>query len=283
MYSRCTPARRARLAEVLTRLTAHNPAPVARPRRWSALDLLVLALLSQNTNMSNSRAGFKQLRRAFPTWSAVMTAAVDDVQRHIAICGLARMRARRLQALLRRVKSDQRKLSLQSLKDMAPDDAYDYLLSFHGIGPKTAAYTLLFAFDMPLFPVDHGIWRTARRLHLVRPKAPEPETTRALTRLCSPGQHYPLHVLLFAHAKSHCRPRNPKCRTCPLLTYCPTGQSRLRHRPTEPATLPPKKSRARILAAFASAGIPVNGRDDESTRPDLAPRLRPVGAAQRPR
>src|SRR6476620_11280762 len=115
---------------------------------------------------------------------------------------------------------------------------------------------------MPIFPVDHGIWRMARRLRLVCAKAPEPETTRALTRLCDPGQHYPLHVLLFTHAKSHCRPRNPKCRDCPLLQCCPTGQSRNRHRPDAAATLPPKKTREKILARFASAGVPMNGRTD---------------------
>jgi endonuclease-3 len=263
MPSRCTPARRARVTQVLDILTRHNPARVTRPRRRNALDLLVLAFLSQNTNMANSRSGYRQLRRAFPTWTAVLNAPVDQVQRHISICGLARMRARRLQSLLLAIKSHHGKLSLDSLKTMTPDDAYAHLLTYHGIGPKTAAYCLLFAFDMPLFPVDHGIWRMARRLKLVRPKASEPETTQALSRLCAPGQHYPLHVLLFDHAKSHCRPKNPTCRDCPLLPRCPTGQSRHRHRPASPANLPPKKTRARILSGYASAGIPLNGRDDD--------------------
>lgn len=263
MYSRCTPARRARVGQILDILSKHNPARLARPRRRNALDLLVLAFLSQNTNMVNSRSGYKQLHRALPTWTAVMNAPVDEVQRHISICGLARMRARRLQNLFHAIKANHGKLSLDSLKDMTPDDAYAHLLTYHGVGPKTAAYCLLFAFDMPLFPVDHGIWRIARRLKLVRPKAPEPETTKALSRLCAPGQHYPLHVLLFDLAKSHCRPKNPRCRDCPLLPICPTGQSRNRHRPTDPATLPSKKTRALILSRYASAGIPVNTRGDD--------------------
>ena len=243
-------------------LGEHNPNRLARPRVRRALDLLVLAMLSQNTNMANSRSGFKQLRRAFPTWAGVMNAPIDQVQRHIAVCGLARMRARRLQELLRKIKTQHRRLDLEFLRDWEPERAFEYLLGFHGIGPKTAAYTLLFAFDMPVLPVDHGIWRMARRLRLVRAKAPEPETTRALTRLCAAGQHYPLHVLMFEHAKSHCRPRNPKCRECPLLGCCPTGKARDRHRPTEPATLPPKKVRVAILARYVSAGIPMNPTED---------------------
>src|SRR5215207_5413358 len=68
------------------------------------LNVLVEAMLSQNTNMANSTRGYRALRRRFPTWTKVMNAPMEDVQRQIAICGLARMRAHRLQALLRRVR-----------------------------------------------------------------------------------------------------------------------------------------------------------------------------------
>src|SRR5678815_876965 len=67
-------------------------------REGSGLDTLIEAMLSQNTNMANASRGFKQLRRQFPTWSKVLAAPVHELQRCIAICGLARMRARRLQA-----------------------------------------------------------------------------------------------------------------------------------------------------------------------------------------
>ena len=70
------------------------------------LDMLVEAMLAQNTNLANAASGYKQLRRALPTWKKVLDAPIDEVQRHIAICGLARMRARRLQALLARIKAD---------------------------------------------------------------------------------------------------------------------------------------------------------------------------------
>ena len=75
-------------------------------REDSGLDTLVEAMLSQNTNMANASRGFKQLRRQFPTWNKVLAAPVHEVQRCIAICGLARMRARRLQDLLARIRAE---------------------------------------------------------------------------------------------------------------------------------------------------------------------------------
>src|SRR5687768_7010375 len=79
-------------------------------REWTpegtGLDNLVEAMLAQNTNIVNAERGFRQLRRAFRSWNKVQAAPVHEVQRCIAVCGLARMRARRLQALLARIRQE---------------------------------------------------------------------------------------------------------------------------------------------------------------------------------
>jgi endonuclease-3 len=253
-----TAAQRNRIAQLLPLLErVHGPRPATV--RGSCIDVLVASMLTQNTNMANARSGYRQLRRVFSSWTQVMSADVRDVQRCIAVCGLARMRARRLQALLRTIKHRHGALDLQFLQRQSPDDALDYLLTFFGIGPKTAACTLLFAFNMPVFPVDKGIHRLARRLHLVRARAGEAETGRAIAPLLDPPGHYPLHVLMFQHAKQYCRPRNPKCRECCLMGLCPTGQRRSRHRPPQRLELPTRRMRPIILSRVASAGISKHG------------------------
>src|SRR5687768_2311250 len=127
-----------KLARVLRGLERmYGRATSARPR--AGLDVLVEAMLAQNTNMSNAERGYRMLRRRFNSWTKVMNAPVGDVQREIAICGLARMRARRLQALLRRIKEQRCKLSIEFLADESMPAAFEYLMGFHGIGPKTAA------------------------------------------------------------------------------------------------------------------------------------------------
>jgi endonuclease-3 len=235
-----------------------------RLKRGTGLDTLVEAMLAQNTNMANATRGYRMLRRRFPTWTAVMNAPVADVQREIAVCGLSRMRARRLQDLLRTIKRQRGALSLDALANDPPEAAFDYLMGFYGIGPKTAAFTLLFGFGHPVLPVDNAVLRVLRRLRLVRPKARDLEAERTLSPLVAKGAHYATHVLLFRHAKARCRPKNPKCDECTLLKLCPHGQRVIRHRPpargTEPP--PPPRKRPARLSDFISAGI-IRHPDDE--------------------
>jgi endonuclease-3 len=252
-----------RLGTILPLLVgSHEPIP-PREKRGRCIDILVACMLTQNTHMANARSGYKQLRRTFTSWNEVMNAPIEAVQRCIAICGLARMRARRLQSMLRVIKSREGKLDLQFLGQRTPADAYAYLTSFFGVGPKTAACTLLFAFGMPMFPVDKGIHRMCRRLKLVRAKAGEAECERTMEAALAttPQRVYPLHVLMFRHAKAFCRPRNPKCRACKLVSQCPSGQLRVRHRRDRTDALP-KRSRPIHLSARASAGLIKHGDDE---------------------
>src|SRR3954452_15893327 len=259
--------KRAKLRRMLRGLVRMygEPRPL-KTGRGAGLDTLVEAMLAQNTNMANATRGYRMLQRRFASWTAVMNADVGDVQREIAICGLARMRARRLQALLRTIKEQRRGLSIDFLAEESVDDAFAYLMRFHGIGPKTAAFTLLFAFNHAVLPVDNGVLRVIRRLRLIRAKARDLEAERVLSPLISRGQHYATHVLTFRHAKERCRPRNPKCHDCALLTICPYGQRRVRHHPPPKDTVVPLVRRPRpiLLSGYASAGIPKNEQQDDA-------------------
>lgn len=227
--------------------------------RGSGLDVLIEAMLAQNTNMANATRGYKRLRRDFPSWTKVMNGPVEAVQRSIAICGLARMRTRRLQEMLRRIKDEQRKLDISFLSELDVPTAYAWLTQFHGIGPKTAAFTLLFGFSKPILPVDNGVLRVVKRLRLIRPNARDRETEQKLSPLIKQGDHYATHVLLFRHAKERCRPRNPKCDECLLLKMCPYGQRRVRHKPARD----PARARPRIAARFISGGVSKNGTNED--------------------
>jgi endonuclease-3 len=226
-------------------------------KRGSGLDTLVEAMLAQNTNMSNAGRGYRQLRRTFRSWGRVLAAPVGEVQRCITVCGLARMRARRLQALLARIKSERRRLDIDFLKGEDSRAAYAWLTRFHGIGPKTAAFTLLFAFEHAVLPVDNGVLRVLRRVRLVRAKARDAEAERVMSPLIPLRRHYAMHVLLFTHARQRCRPKNPKCDECTLLELCPFGKRRVRHlAPARPEPLVRVRRRAAPLSRFVSAGIP---------------------------
>ncbi|HEX8910917.1 MAG TPA: hypothetical protein VF796_01060, partial [Humisphaera sp.] len=79
-------------------------------------------------------------------------------------------------------------------------------------------------------------------------------------------RHYPLHVLLFHHAKVRCRPRNPKCHECALLEACPWGKRVVRHQPPAADELkPPRGTRPMlVLAKYVSAGLAKRGEREDA-------------------
>ena len=203
---------------------AYGPRP---PQCWGdGVSVLVDTILSQNTNAANSDAGFRQLRRRFRSWNQVADAPVEEVEVHIRVSGLSNQKAPRIQSILRTIRDQRGRINLQFLHEMPDEDAYAYLRSFPGVGPKTAACTLLFAFNKALFPVDTHIHRIARRLGLVGPKATAEQTHDLLTPRIEPKDRYEMHVLLIEHGRKTCKAINPRCGECVLLKMCPYGRQR---------------------------------------------------------
>jgi endonuclease III len=194
-------------------------------RQWGdPVSVLVETILSQNTSDANSSAGYRQLRRRFRSWQAVAAAPVGEIEKCIRVSGLSRVKAPRIQGILRRIRRDRGRISLDFLRRMTPPDATEYLRSFKGIGPKTAACTLLFSLKMPVFPVDTHILRIAKRLGLVPARSSAEDVQEALTPRIPPERRYSMHVLLIEHGRRTCRARSPRCPWCPLLPICPYGR-----------------------------------------------------------
>lgn len=215
-----------RMTTLLRRLTRSYG-----PRPWKCwgkgIDVLVDTILSQNTSNANSDAGFRQLRRRFPSWNQVAEAPVDEVERHIRVSGLSKIKAPRIQAILKKIRADSGKYDLQFLADWAPVKAFEYLTQFNGIGPKTAYCILMFAFGMKVFPVDTHIHRIAIRLGLVLENATAEQACDLLTPMIAPEDRYAMHVLLITHGRQTCKARNPQCRECALLDLCLEGSRRV--------------------------------------------------------
>jgi len=209
-----------RIALILRRLGKEYQIP-AHARRLPLLDSLVLTVLSQNTNDSNSGRAFAQLKARFPTWKAALVAPRRQVETAIRVGGLAEIKSRRIQEMLRRIQQERGKLGLQFLRKMSVEEARAYLLGLPGIGRKTAAVLMLFQLDLPVFPVDTHIHRVSKRLGLIPPKASAERAHDVFDEMLKPKQMFPLHVGLITHGRRVCSAQRPRCAECALLDLCP--------------------------------------------------------------
>ncbi|MBS3733858.1 MAG: endonuclease III [Phycisphaerae bacterium] len=208
--------------DVLRRLIRAYARP-ERQHRPDAVGVLIATILSQNTTDANSSRAFDALRKRFASWDALADARSDAIAGVIRPAGLSRQKAPRIRRICRKLRDRRGEISLEFLAAMPADDAYGYLLGFDGVGPKTALCVLLFAFDMPVFPVDTHIERITRRLGWLAPDVPAGRAHTVLTPAMRPRDRHDMHLLLIAHGRRTCRPQNPRCRDCPLLGLCSHG------------------------------------------------------------
>jgi endonuclease-3 len=210
-------------AEVHARLLARYGEPTWR-HPLPPLDELVSTILSQNTNDTNRDRAFESLQKHFPTWEAVRDANPDEVVDAIRVAGLANQKGPRIQAVLASITQQRGNLDLDFLRDLPTDQAYDWLLQFKGVGPKTASIVLQFSLNKPAFPVDTHIYRISGRLGLRPPKMNADSAHQHLASLFHPDTYYAVHLNIIRLGREICKARNPQCERCPLQDICPFYQ-----------------------------------------------------------
>lgn len=189
------------------------------------VDELVSTILSQSTSDGNRDKGFYALKARYPDWESVMNAPEAEVIAVIRPAGLANQKGPRIQAALRHVYRERGELSLDFLADLSLDEAKAWLTRIDGVGPKTAAIILLFAFNCPAFPVDTHVHRVTGRLGLIAPKVSAEKAHDLLGKLGDPETFYPFHLNIIRHGREVCSARNPKCAVCVLRARCAYGQA----------------------------------------------------------
>ena len=211
-----------RVAVVLDRLGERYNHPSWSAPRLDATAELVLTILSQNTSDTNSARAFDRLRASYATWDAVLAAPTDELVEVIRPGGLANIKAPRIQTALAEVReaTADAPFDLSFLASLPLAEAKAWLGGLPGIGPKTAAIVLLFAFGRPALPVDTHVFRVATRLGLLPSGTNVVRAHDILEEALQPHEVYPFHVELIRHGREVCHARRPACEACPLSAVC---------------------------------------------------------------
>jgi endonuclease-3 len=218
------PPPRRRVRAIRDRLRAYYARPRNEPH-YAPLDELVLTVLSQNTNDRNRDVAYERLRARFADWAAVAAAPVTEIEEAIRPGGISKVKSQRIKSMLGAIEAETGGLDLGFLADAPGDEAIEFLERLPGVGRKTAACVLMFAFDRPEIPIDTHVYRVCSRLGLLRPKASFEEAHDVMRAATDPADAFELHVNLIRHGRRICSARNPDCPRCPLLGVCPYGKA----------------------------------------------------------
>ncbi len=197
---------------------------------WDPLTQFVYSMISSRTKTPESHQALRDLRARFGTWDEVRDAAVEEIERAIAVVTFPEVKAPRLKLALLQITARYGTLTLDFLANYRTDKIREWLESFEGVGPQVSAAVVNFStLRRRALCVDANHLRVVQRLCLT-PRADAGTTEQRLMRLIPEDwnaekldEH---HSLVKVHAQTLCTFAEPRCGECPALGMCPTGQKK---------------------------------------------------------
>ncbi len=199
------------------------------PQQWwparTRLEVILGAILTQNTTWHNATLALRNLRKAgLLSWQALRRACLSGLEACVRPSGFYRQKARTIRDFVDWL-SREHAGSLDRLFSLPTDELRRRLLDLRGLGPETVDAIILYAVERPLFVADAYTRRVLARHGFVSEVADYHQTQDFLHAHLPPDASLfnEFHALLVAVGKKHCKPRSPKCAGCPLEEFLPGG------------------------------------------------------------
>lgn len=192
------------------------------PQKWwpadSPFEVMIGAVLTQNTNWGNVEKAIDNLKRAgVLSFSDLSSLPVDLLAEYIRPAGYYNIKAGRLHNLFSLI-HDQYDGSVEQLIAEDTVSLRRALLSVKGIGPETADSIMLYAAGKPVFVVDAYTYRILVRHDLIPEEFGYDEIQEFfMDNLDLDNALFnEFHALLVCVGKEFCKKNNPRCSGCPL-------------------------------------------------------------------
>ena len=195
------------------------------PQHWwpakSRLEVMVGAILTQNTSWSNVEKAIKNLKQhKLLGLSALCSLPHNKLASLIRSAGYYNLKAKRLKGFLEFLRNSYQG-NLKKMRRKGIRGLRNQLLCVNGIGQETADSILLYALDKPVFVVDAYTKRILLRHNLIEEDAGYEEVQNLfMQNLKNEVKLFnEYHALLVKLGKETCLKSKPKCNICPLRNY----------------------------------------------------------------
>lgn len=172
--------------------------------------VLIACLLSLRTKDETTGPAARRLFALADTPEKMLTLTKAQIEKAIYPVGFYKTKSQTILYISQEI--------LDKYNGRVPDEI-DELLTFKGVGRKTANLVVTLGYQKPGICVDTHVHRITNRWGYVETRDPE-ETEMAL-RGKLPLQYWiAINDLLVAMGQTICHPTSPKCSLCPIEKYC---------------------------------------------------------------
>lgn len=184
----------------------------------SAFEVIVGAVLTQNTNWLNVEKAIRNLKQARKlSLKSIRKLRQQQLAELIRPAGYFNIKAKRLQNvvnfLYNKYQGSLKKFFAQDIRSLRQK-----LLSINGVGPETADSIMLYAGNKPVFVIDAYTKRFLSRHKVLAAEKDYHDFQRLfmdnLPKSVKMFNEY--HALIVRLAKEFCLSQKPKCGICPL-------------------------------------------------------------------
>jgi endonuclease-3 len=172
--------------------------------------ILIGTILSARTRDETTAQAIKVLFSKFRNPDELSRADLKDIKKLIQKIGFYNVKATRIKEVS--------KILVEKYNSKVPSNLED-LLTFPGVGRKTANCVLVYGFRKQAIPVDIHVHRISNRIGIVNTKKPE-ETEIDLQKSIDRRYWTRVNETLVTFGQNICLPIKPKCNLCHLTKIC---------------------------------------------------------------
>lgn len=199
------------------------------PQHWwpanSKFEVVVGAILTQNTNWQNVERAIKNLKKEkLLTARAIDQVHLSTLKKAIRPAGFFNQKSVRLKIFTNHLKENHNfSLTKMFSQDISP--LREELLSLKGIGPETADSIILYGAEKPIFVVDAYTRRILSRHNVVNEAADYGTIQKVFEKNLTGSYrgnvevYNEYHALIVRTAKEFCKAKEPNCEGCPLEKF----------------------------------------------------------------